>query len=82
MNEEHLHKLARECFLKYDKDSNSKLDRDELKKLLSETATDLKIEAPTTTEIDMLFEQFDENSDNHLSEKEFFELFKVIYQMK
>ena len=82
MNEEHLHKLARECFLKYDNDSNSKLDRDELKKLLSETATELKIEAPTTTEIDMLFEQIDENSDNHLSEKEFFELFKVIYQMK
>ncbi len=82
MNDEELHKLARKCFAKYDQDSNNVLDREELKKLLSETAVELKIEAPTSTEIDALFKEYDVNSDNHLSEKEFYELFKVIYQMK
>lgn len=82
MNKEQICKLARASFIKYDSDNNGVLDKAELKNLLTDKASEYGVEPPTSTEIDKLFEEYDFNSDNKLSEKEFIELFSVILEMK
>ena len=82
MKKEEIIKLARSSFVKYDSDQNGVLDKNELKHLLADKAKEYGVEAPTTTEIDKLFEEYDFNSDNKLSEQEFIALFSVILEMK
>lgn len=82
MKKEEILKLARSSFVKYDTDQNGNLDKKELKLLLTDKAKEYGVEPPTSTEIDKLFEEYDFNSDNKLSEQEFIELFSVILEMK
>lgn len=82
MKKEEIVKLARSSFIKYDTDQNGNLDKNELKNLLADKAKEYGVEAPTSTEIEKLFDEYDFNSDNKLSEQEFINLFSVILEMK
>ena len=82
LSEKELRQWSKRVFDQHDKDNNGLLDKGELRNLIIDQAKELRIEPPSHTEIEELFESYDENSDNRLSETEFYDLFKVLSEMR
>ena len=77
-----IEKQARECFKKYDKDGNGTIDREELTKLMTDTAEEIGIPKPSDDDISTVLKETDANNDQKIQWDEFLELFKIIYFMK
>ena len=82
LSEKELRMWSKRVFDKFDKDNNGVLDKTELRNLIIDQANDLHIDPPSIIEIEELFEDYDENSDNRLSEVEFYNLFKVLSEIR
>lgn len=68
------------AFQAVDEDESENLDVSEISRVMSETASDLRIKAPNEAEIEAILNEYDENSDNVLQKGEFFQLIVYIFE--
>ncbi|CAD8142625.1 unnamed protein product [Paramecium octaurelia] len=77
-NTQKVKKITKVAFNALDEDDSGYLERKELISILNNCADTLKIERPSSEEMDEILKELDENSDGKVSENEFQKLIEKV----
>ncbi|CAK60628.1 unnamed protein product (macronuclear) [Paramecium tetraurelia] len=80
-NTQKVKKITKVAFNALDEDDSGFLERKELISILNNCADTLKIERPSSEEMDEILKELDENSDGKVSENEFQALIEKVLRI-